>query len=112
LFFVVTKAASGNPALAAFHLITHDKVGASSAVESPKLNLPGAAPGHLAIFNFNWGRMFLSGETVLQADCGGCDARSLHQFARQIAAPQLSQRRRAELPRFQKTEEGRAKANR
>jgi len=56
---LVTKAVSGNSALAAFSHKYMGKVGASSAVESPKLHSPGAAPGHLAI-SILWGRMSIA----------------------------------------------------
>jgi hypothetical protein len=37
----------------------------------------------LHVLHFLWGGMFLSGETALQADCGGCDPHPLHHFVLQ-----------------------------
>ena len=57
------------------------------AVESPKLDLPGAAPGRRVLFVIlDWGlvgereRMYHRGDAALQAACGGCNSHRLHLF--------------------------------
>ena len=55
------------------------------AVESPKLDVVGAAPTRRAIVHR--GHMCRSGETVSQSVCGGCNSHCLHQVHRAMFRP-------------------------
>ena len=55
------------------------RVGTAASLQNSRLD--GSIPSRPATLPVQkWGPMFQSGDTALQAACGGCDPRGLHQF--------------------------------